>query len=254
MTGLLASVTSVAEAELALAGGADIIDLKDPAQGALGALPVTVIAATVARIGRRRTLSATSGDIPMQPAPLMKAVRRIAATGVDMVKVGLFPGGDRDACLGALGEEAKRGARLVAVLFADLAPDFALIPRLKALGFAGVMLDTARKSGGALRQHLDDRALTDFVSAARAAHLLTGLAGSLGVADVAPLALLQPDYLGFRGALCATGRTGALDRECLGALRAVLDAANTASAAAGVQRATHSRHSDRPANIPIASA
>ena len=31
MTGFLASVTSAAEAEIVLAAGADIIDLKDPA-------------------------------------------------------------------------------------------------------------------------------------------------------------------------------------------------------------------------------
>ena len=43
MTALLASVRSVAEAELALAGGADVIDLKDPSQGALGALPLSLI-------------------------------------------------------------------------------------------------------------------------------------------------------------------------------------------------------------------
>ena len=38
MTLFLASVRDVAEAETALLAGADIIDLKDPAQGALGAV------------------------------------------------------------------------------------------------------------------------------------------------------------------------------------------------------------------------
>ena len=38
MTLMLASVTNPAEAEAVWAGGADIIDLKDPAKGALGAL------------------------------------------------------------------------------------------------------------------------------------------------------------------------------------------------------------------------
>ncbi len=38
VTGLLASVTDVEEARLGAAGGADIIDLKNPAAGALGAL------------------------------------------------------------------------------------------------------------------------------------------------------------------------------------------------------------------------
>ena len=34
---LLVSVVSAEEARLALAGGADIIDVKDPSEGALGA-------------------------------------------------------------------------------------------------------------------------------------------------------------------------------------------------------------------------
>ena len=38
MTGMLASVNSVAESLLVLSAGVDIIDLKQPALGALGAL------------------------------------------------------------------------------------------------------------------------------------------------------------------------------------------------------------------------
>ncbi|HEV7911681.1 MAG TPA: (5-formylfuran-3-yl)methyl phosphate synthase, partial [Methylocella sp.] len=41
---MLASVTNPAEAEAVRAGGADIIDLKDPAKGALGALDAAVAA------------------------------------------------------------------------------------------------------------------------------------------------------------------------------------------------------------------
>ncbi|TIQ75182.1 MAG: dihydroneopterin aldolase, partial [Mesorhizobium sp.] len=38
MTRMLASVTGVDEAEIALSGGVDIVDLKDPKAGALGAV------------------------------------------------------------------------------------------------------------------------------------------------------------------------------------------------------------------------
>ena len=40
MSKLLISVTSAEEALLALEGGADIIDMKNPLEGALGALPL----------------------------------------------------------------------------------------------------------------------------------------------------------------------------------------------------------------------
>ena len=43
MTRMLASVTGPEEAEIVLAGGADLVDLKDPSRGALGARPVSVV-------------------------------------------------------------------------------------------------------------------------------------------------------------------------------------------------------------------
>ena len=249
MTGMLASVASADEAEIALDAGADIIDLKDPTRGALGALPAAIIGEAVARVVGRRTTSATAGDLAMIPSVVDEAVARIGGLGVDIVKVGLFPGGDRHACLDALARHAERGMRLVAVMFADRSPDFDLIGRLRDRGFVGAMLDTADKRGGGLRRHLDDRALGEFVRRARACGLMSGLAGSLCLADIAPLLPLAPDYLGFRGALCAAGRDSRLDPERLRAVRAAIPveadrqprAASKASAAAGAHRAAHSR-------------
>jgi uncharacterized protein (UPF0264 family) len=254
VTGLLASVTSAAEAELALAGGADIIDLKDPSAGALGALPVGTSAEAVRRIDGRRPVSATVGDLPMVPDLVSRSVRELSTLGVDFVKVGLFPGGDRDACLEQLAEQAAAGTRIVIVLFADLGPDFALVDRLADLEFAGVMLDTARKDGGGLRRHLDDDALRRFVLRARGHRLLVGLAGSLDISDVPPLVRLRPDYLGFRGALCTGGREGRLDPRRLAEIRTILSQceagyqreASAAMAAAGAQRAAHSFVSASP--------
>ena len=40
MTKMLASVIGLAEAEIAIAGGADIVDLKNPRAGALGAVAI----------------------------------------------------------------------------------------------------------------------------------------------------------------------------------------------------------------------
>ena len=95
MTRMLASVNGPEEAEIALAGGADIIDLKDPTKGALGAVTPEGIRATVKAVGKRRPVSAVAGDLPMQPGLVAATVRDIAATGVDYVKLGIFPGGRR---------------------------------------------------------------------------------------------------------------------------------------------------------------
>ncbi len=211
MTQLLASVVDVGEAELVLAHGADIIDLKDPARGALGALDTDGVRSIVAAIAGRRPTSAVTGDLPMEPDVLGAAAADMADTGVDYVKVGLFPGARRMDCIRALAPLAER-TKLIGVMFADAEPDLALLPLMAECGFAGAMLDTARKGEGRLLDHAGLDRLGDFVSACRRHDLLCGLAGSLEAPDVPRLLLLEPDYLGFRGALCAAQeRTAGVD-------------------------------------------
>ncbi|MFS8038078.1 (5-formylfuran-3-yl)methyl phosphate synthase [Xanthobacter sp. AM11] len=251
--GLLASVANLAEMDAALAAGVDIVDLKDPARGALGAWEPKALVAAVSRwraagsaatsadgstgprpdgarppgrSGIRPDLSATVGDHPLTPGTLMAAAMRTAATGVPLVKIGFaLPPREAQAalapCLAAL-RPLARDTRLIAVLFADQAPDLALVPRFAEAGFHGVMLDTADKAAGGLMRHMGLESLGGFVAAARACGLLTGLAGSLALEDIAPLSALGPHYLGFRGALCAGGRVAALDPARLAAVRGAL--------------------------------
>jgi dihydroneopterin aldolase len=222
MTRMLASVNGPEEAEIALAGGADIIDLKDPAHGALGAVAPDVIRATVEVMGRRRLVSAVVGDLPMAPDLIVATVRDIAGTGVDFVKLGIFPGGDPVGCIAALADEAKR-VKLVAVFFADASPDLSLLPLLKRAGFVGAMLDTHGKASGRLLDHIALPRLSGFVEECRAFGLMTGLAGSLEAPDVPRLLVLAPDLLGFRGALCGQGgRTAAIELGCVQAIRALI--------------------------------
>ena len=94
MTRMLASVANLEEALLVLQAGADLIDLKAPAAGALGALPPEAVRQIVTAVAGRRPVSATIGDLPMEPARVLEAAREMAATVVDFVKVGFFPGGD----------------------------------------------------------------------------------------------------------------------------------------------------------------
>lgn len=209
MTRLLISVDSVDEALLALEAGADIIDGKDAAAGPLAALPSAVLEDIVAAVGGRCPVSATIGDWPAEPDVLLDAARRIAATGVDWVKVGLYPGGDWAACLTALAPLA-RDVALVGLLFADRTPrPQTHVAAFAEAGFRGVMLDTAGKSGGGLRTHLERREIAGFMEQAMRHGLQSGLAGSLTADDVAPLLALGPDILGFRGAACAGGRRDA---------------------------------------------
>ncbi|MEQ1653643.1 MAG: (5-formylfuran-3-yl)methyl phosphate synthase [Hyphomicrobium sp.] len=221
----LASAISPEEARLALSGGASIIDCKDPSTGALGALPASTIEAIVEATGGRVLVSATTGDLPSDPAAMVKAAARIAATGVDIVKVGFFGDTGPSASLAALGAADIGKARLVAVLMADRRPDFAIIVELARAGFAGVMLDTADKLSGSLPDILDATSLAAFIDEAHAYGLAAGLAGSLRRQHIAALVALRPDIIGFRGALCDGGRTNALDAARVRAVRSEIDAA-----------------------------
>ncbi|MDF2763792.1 MAG: hypothetical protein K0S81_786 [Rhodospirillales bacterium] len=246
MTRFLASIASVEELPAVLEGGADLIDVKDPGTGALGAANLDTIRSIVRDVAGRRPVSATLGDLPMDPALLVASARRTAAAGVAFVKAGIFPGGDAATCIAALGAVAAEGVRLVAVLFADRGPDVALLDRIAEAGFAGAMLDTAGKGDGALPDHLSTERLRDFVQRAKSLGLMTGLAGSLRLEHVAPLAALGPDYLGFRGALCAGGRTSRIEAARVRQVRQALDAASSATAAAGALIAAASRASGAP--------
>ena len=60
MTRLLVSVRNAAEAETALAGGATVIDVKEPSRGSLGRVDDATLA-EVMRRGGRRPISAGVG-------------------------------------------------------------------------------------------------------------------------------------------------------------------------------------------------
>jgi (5-formylfuran-3-yl)methyl phosphate synthase len=201
MTLMLASVKSRAEAETVWAGGADIIDLKDPAKGALGALDAGIAAEIVRSVAGRKPVSAAAGATNGAPGEVIDAVAAAAATGADYIKIGIGPEGAAKDCVRALGAHAHQN-KLVGVLFADCAPDIGMLAVLAENGFSGAMLDTAKKGAGRLLDHMDISALDRFVDSCRRRGLTSGLAGSLEAPDVPRLLPLKPDYLGFRGSLC----------------------------------------------------
>jgi (5-formylfuran-3-yl)methyl phosphate synthase len=229
MTLFLASVRDEAEAAIALLARADIIDLKEPRRGALGALDRDTTRSIVSLIGGRVAVSATIGDLPMQPETIGAAVLQKAACGVDYVKFGVFPDGDARRCLDALQPVARR-VPLILVLFADRLPDFDAVAAAAAMGAVGLMLDTADKSSGSLLAHLDPRQLASFVTQVKTHGLTVGLAGSLTAADVAELLPLIPDLIGFRGALCNGSRGASLDPAACATIRALIPEKRPAAA------------------------
>lgn len=227
MTGMLVSVMNLEEAALAIQSSPDILDMKNPIQGALGALSVTEVSEIVAFVNGRAVTSATVGDLPMDPDHLVPAVEAMAESGVDIVKVGFFQQGNLMGCIKALSHFKPRGVHIVAVMMADQLQDLNLIQPMSEAGFLGVMLDTAEKTGQSLTDYMSLLDIAEFIRVSGAVGLKTGLAGSLKSAHVPVLTPLMPDYLGFRGAVCAQGsRIMGLDKFKIDALRGLLQKCN----------------------------
>jgi (5-formylfuran-3-yl)methyl phosphate synthase len=255
----LASVRSLEEAMLAASLGAELIDLKEPSQGALGAVDSAEQCRIVGALDSlgvgsqpRPPISATVGDLPFEPALLAEAIRRTAATGVDIVKFGVYASGvvaqQGFIELDRLLAQAPPSVTLVALLLADQLPaiDEALAlsrAALRVRGLKGVMLDTATKGGSArpLPEVFTVAELGRFVAEVHELGGFAGLAGCLGIQHIEALAATGADILGFRGALCHGTRTGMLDAAAFGRvydrLRAVRSAPSSCpSPAAGLPR------------------
>jgi (5-formylfuran-3-yl)methyl phosphate synthase len=230
MIRLLASVRDVAEARLAARHGADLIDCKEPAQGALGGLAPATIQSIVQALRRDAVnlpISATIGDMPMDQAEhIMQRVAVVADCGVDYVKVGIARHAGARVVLDAL---AGSGVAIVPVFIADDGVDEVLLAHALRLSFPAVMLDSADKTRGSLFKWLPMAQIARFVAQVRAAGAMAGLAGALRRDDVPALASAAPSIAGFRSALCAQRRDGALDAARLSALAADLRRAQCAN-------------------------
>ena len=215
---ILVSVRSVEEALLAASGGVDFIDLKEPLRGALGGLPLATIRSIVdalRRLGSGLPVSATIGDVPVHELNRIAArVDAVAACGVDYVKVGIERRPQAVALLDAL---AASGWPVVPVFITDRGLDFSHVAHAGALGFPGVMVDTADKHAGSLFDAVPLPDLRRFANLVRATGgtgattAMLGLAGALRVEHEPLLRALAPDFAGFRTAVCVGDRSSALD-------------------------------------------
>jgi uncharacterized protein (UPF0264 family) len=229
---LLVSVASPADAAAALAGGADLIDAKDPASGALGAVSPETLREIHATVAGVRPVTAALGDAADEEE-VERAARECAAAGALFVKVG-FAGIGSPARATALAAAAVRGAGgsgVVAVAYADAAgvgslPPAALLEVAAHVDARGLLLDTADKSGPGLCALQSPLRLARLVADAHAAGLFIAMAGKLDARDLPVVRDTGADIAGVRGAACIGGRTGVTSAEQVRRLRAAMSAAH----------------------------
>jgi uncharacterized protein (UPF0264 family) len=229
---LLVSVASATEVSAALAGGADLVDAKDPRTGALGAVPAAVLREIHAAVGGVRPVTAAIGDAADEAA-IERTACAFAAAGAAFVKVG-FAGIASATRIAALTAAARRGfgadsgahRGVIVVAYADaertasLAPA-ALVDVAARTGARGVLLDTADKNGPGLRTLVAHGALVAWVAQAHEKGLLVALAGKLTAEDLPFVRDAGADIAGVRGAACDDGRTGRVSAERVRHLRNV---------------------------------
>jgi uncharacterized protein (UPF0264 family) len=229
---LLVSVVDADEARAAAAAGADVVDVKNPAEGSLGAPEPAVIAAVRAAVPPTLPVSAAIGDMPNLPGTAALAALGATRSGAGFVKVGLWGVAtepDAIALLRAVRDAvaAVPGTVVVAAAYADavrvapapLAP--ALLPRVaRDAGVEACLLDTAVKDGRGLLEWLSPATLTALVKDAHVAGLQVALAGALRAEDLPVIRATGADVVGVRSAACHDGeRLGHLDAERVRALR-----------------------------------
>lgn len=231
---LLVSVSSPDEARAAVAGGADIIDAKDPLAGALGAVTLDTLRAIASAVNGESPVSAALGDVTDERTA-ETAAHTFASIGLSFVKLGFGPVADA-GLVASLISAAVRGARtasnglsrVVAVAYADTGPltglaPAALVDVARTAGASGILIDTADKRGPGLAALLSSDSLATLVSRAHDAGLLVALAGRLTADDLPDLHNVGADIAGVRGAACIGGRTGRVSADRVRLLKGCLD-------------------------------
>jgi (5-formylfuran-3-yl)methyl phosphate synthase len=228
---LLLSVTDAHEARVAVEAGVDIVDVKNPAEGSLGAPAPGVIGHVREVVPPERPVSAAIGDLPNLPGTAALAALGAARSGASYVKVGLWGTSTTDeavAVLRAAREAVDGGAAVIAGVYADAGrvpggslPPGAVVSAARRARVGGCLLDTALKDGRGLFEWLTPEELAALVAEGHAAGLEMALAGALRAEDLSVVRTTGADIAGVRSAACRDGRrTAPLDAERIARLRA----------------------------------
>ena len=228
---LLVSVTDAREARVAVEGGVDIVDIKNPVEGSLGAPGPRVIELVREVVPPERPVSAAIGDLPNLPGTAALAALGAARSGAAYVKVGLWGTSTTEeavALLRAVSDAVDGGATVIAAAYADARrlpggplPPAAVVEAARQAGVGGCLLDTGVKDGRGLFEWLTPEVLEALVAEGHAAGLEMALAGALRAEDLATVRATGADIVGVRSAACRDGRrTAPLDAEQIGRLRA----------------------------------
>lgn len=217
---LLVSPSSEDEAKFCL--DADIIDVKRPAEGSLGANFPWVIR-NIKKLAGNTPVSAAIGDYGPTPGNAALAAYGAACAGADYVKIGLMfsdkAAAEEVACavVKAVKDEFPEKNVVIAaysdyIRLKTISPfDISAIAAAAGADFA--MIDTGKKDGKSTFEFMNKDALCEFTNANRKLGIGTALAGSLKFEDIPVLKEINPEIIGVRGMVCGGDRTTVVKEE-----------------------------------------
>jgi uncharacterized protein (UPF0264 family) len=207
---LLVSVRSAEEALLALRGGASIIDVKEPDQGALGRASCAVWRDVVAAVAAEASVSVALGELEEWLAGSPPNLSEYPWAGISFRKLGLA-GARTDW------KRSWRGLRTaldepcspswIAVIYADWQaarsprPAEVVAEAMASAAIIGVLIDTWDKSQPAAL----DPSSSEWIERLKSEGKLLALAGGLTLESIPHLAPYAPDLVAVRGAACVGG-------------------------------------------------
>jgi uncharacterized protein (UPF0264 family) len=226
---LLVSPINVEEAHICRLAGVDIIDVKNPKEGSLGANFPWIIQA-VKKAAGNIPVSATIGDLNYKPGTASLAALGAAVAGAEYIKVGLYDIHTKEQALDMLVnivrsvKDYDKNKKVVASGYSDYRRINSISPfELPAIGKkAGVdvvMMDTGIKDGRSTFEFLTEHQLTEFVARARSIGLKTALAGTIKFDNIQALKRIQPDIIGVRGCVCGGDRNSTIKKELVEKLK-----------------------------------
>lgn len=224
---------NIEEAKAALDGGADILDVKNPKEGSLGAnFPWAIRSVAVLAAGKV-PVSATIGDLPYKPGTASLAALGAAHAGADYVKAGLLGAKTPAEALEMLAgivravKDYDASKKVVAAAYSDYARAGSLTPAelpdaAASAGADVIMVDTAKKDGRSTFEFMSADELKGFVDAGHDLGMEVAIAGTIGFTDLEMLRGIAPDIIGVRGAVCGGDRSSSVRRDLVDKLKRAL--------------------------------
>jgi len=225
---LLVSPSTIEEAKLSVA--ADIIDVKKPSEGSLGANFPWVIREIKTLVAK--PLSAAIGDFDYKPGGAALTAYGAACAGADFIKIGLaFEGQEKardviSAVVRAVKEEFPEKFVVIAA-YSDyqrmhsISP-FEMAPIAAECGADFAMIDTGIKDRQSTFAFMDEETLRTFTYANEELGLGTALAGAFKFEDIDALKRINPDIIGVRGMVCGGDRNATVREDLIQAALAMI--------------------------------